>query len=78
MSYDREMEKKPPMDSINPVEVDSRIGSAESVIYIDPEKERSAFKKFDKYVLPVSVIFMVLSSLDRNNVSQVLAPPICC
>jgi hypothetical protein len=42
-----------------------------AAIYVDPEKERSALRKFDKYVVPVSVIFLVLSSLDRNNVRQI-------
>ncbi|KUJ14430.1 high-affinity nicotinic acid transporter-like protein [Mollisia scopiformis] len=41
-----------------------------TVIEIDPEKERAALRKFDKYVLPVSVIFLVLSSLDRNNLGN--------
>lgn len=39
-------------------------------IYIDPEKEKAALKKFDKWLVPVAFIFLVLSSLDRNNVSQ--------
>ena len=42
------------------------------VIDIDPKKEAAARRKFDLYVLPVSVIFLVLSSLDRNNVSDAL------
>jgi hypothetical protein len=42
-----------------------------SAIYVDPVLEKSAMKKFDRYVLPVSVIFLVLSSLDRNNVSLI-------
>lgn len=41
-----------------------------TVIYIEPEKEAAALRKFDKTVLPVSVIFLVLSTLDRNNVSE--------
>jgi hypothetical protein len=72
MSFDPTMEKKLPMDRTNSIDADPKVGSTQSIIYIDPEKEKAAFKKFDKYVLPVSVIFMVLSSLDRNNVSQVL------
>lgn len=44
-----------------------------SVIYIDPKKEAAAMAKFDKTVLPVSMIFLILSSLDRNNVSG--SPP---
>lgn len=39
------------------------------IIYVDPEKEKAALKKFDKWLVPVAFIFMVLSSLDRNNVS---------
>jgi hypothetical protein len=44
-------------------------GEVGRVIEIDPKKEAAARRKFDIYVLPVSVIFLVLSSLDRNNVS---------
>ena len=40
------------------------------LIHIDPENEAAAFRKFDNYVLPVSVIFQVLSSLDRNNLGN--------
>jgi hypothetical protein len=43
-----------------------------SIMYIDPEKEAAVLRKFDKFVLPVSVVFLVLSTLDRNNVSRVL------
>lgn len=38
------------------------------IIYVDPEKEKAALDKFDKWLVPVAFIFMVLSSLDRNNV----------
>ncbi|CAK7207489.1 hypothetical protein SEUCBS139899_010299 [Sporothrix eucalyptigena] len=41
-----------------------------SVIYIDPAKEAAALAKFDKTVLPVSMIFLILSSLDRNNLGN--------
>lgn len=41
---------------------------AGSMIYIDPKKEAAALRKFDIYLLPVSVVFLVLSALDRNNV----------
>lgn len=68
MSSDPEMEKKIPTD--NALSIHSATGETGPVIYIDPEREKAAFRKFDKYVLPVSVIFMVLSSLDRNNVSH--------
>ena len=70
MSSESTMEKKlPNVDTKYPVEECSEI-AAGSVIYIDPEKEAAARKKFDKYVVPVSVIFLVLSTLDRNNVSK--------
>lgn len=45
-----------------------------TVLEIDPKKEAAALRKFDKYVLPVSVIFLVLSTLDRNNVSCAFDP----
>lgn len=48
----------------------AEVGSTSSVIYIDPEKEKAAFKKFDKYVVPASFVFMLLCALDRNNVSE--------
>ena len=38
-------------------------------IYIDPELEKAALRKFDKWLLPVAFTFLVLSSLDRSNVS---------
>jgi hypothetical protein len=63
-----DMEKKQAGDDMTPVDTASDIGTTQA-IYIDPEKERAAFRKFDLFVFPVSVIFMVLSSLDRNNVS---------
>ena len=71
MSTDMKSEKKPE-NSNTALDDDVSVGSAGPVIYIDPEKERAAFEKFDKYVIPVSVVFMVLSSLDRNNVSRPL------
>jgi hypothetical protein len=40
-----------------------------SVIGITPEQEAAARSKFDKYLVPVSLIFIILSALDRNNVS---------
>lgn len=46
-------------------------GETTSAIYVDPELEASARRKFDKYLVPVSLIFIVLSALDRNNVSTV-------
>ncbi len=55
-------------DTKTPVVVDIATGEVVSDIYIDPEKERAALRKFDIYVFPVSIIFIVLASLDRNNV----------
>ncbi|KAL4783708.1 major facilitator superfamily domain-containing protein [Aspergillus varians] len=39
-------------------------------IYVDPEKEKAALRQFDKWLVPVAFIFMVLSSLDRNNIGN--------
>lgn len=62
-------EPKVPFDIESHVSEEATAGTSE-LIYIDPAKEAAAFRKFDKYVLPVSVVFLVLSSLDRNNVSE--------
>ncbi|KAH8694248.1 high-affinity nicotinic acid transporter-like protein [Talaromyces proteolyticus] len=43
---------------------------AGTIIYVDPEKEAAVLRKFDKYLLPVSVVFLVLSTLDRNNLGN--------
>jgi hypothetical protein len=51
---------------------DSASEVANSMIYIEPEIEAAALKKFDKFLVPVSLIFIILSALDRNNVSDVL------
>lgn len=69
------MESEQTAETKKPAVVDARgsvdygSGEASSVIYIDPAKEAACRKKFDKYVVPVSVIFLVVSTLDRNNVS---------
>jgi hypothetical protein len=60
------MEKNFSVDVAYPVKDDA----SSQTIYIDPEKEKAAFKKFDRYVVPVSFIFMLLCALDRNNVSE--------
>jgi hypothetical protein len=64
-------EKKDPvvLEETSPVDSDNEIATVVD-IYIDPEKEKAALKKFDKYLVPVAFVFMVLSSLDRNNVSS--------
>lgn len=73
MSFDLAMEKKPAViDTSNSVDYSDQAEG--SIIYIDPEKEAAVRRKFDKYVVPVSVIFLVLSTLDRNNVSEVVLP----
>ena len=75
MNFDSTMEKKPTVvDTSNTVDYPDEAEG--SVIYIDPEKEAAVRRKFDKYVVPVSVIFLVLSTLDRNNVSEAFVPHI--
>jgi hypothetical protein len=64
-----DIETKSPIDTYDSAEVGQ-------VIEIDPAREAAARRKFDLYVLPVSVIFLVLSSLDRNNVSDVFVPQV--
>ncbi|KAF9882166.1 putative high-affinity nicotinic acid transporter protein [Colletotrichum karsti] len=39
-------------------------------IRIDPQLEKAALKKFDKFLLPVAFLFMLLSSLDRSNIGN--------
>lgn len=56
----------------NEVGVDVRSGDS-STIYVDPAKEAAARRKFDKYLVPVSLIFIILSALDRNNVRVVFS-----
>ena len=41
-----------------------------TTVSIDPAREAAVRRKFDIYVVPVSVIYLVLSTLDRNNVSS--------
>jgi hypothetical protein len=41
-------------------------------VYVDPEKEAAAQKRFDKYLVPVALILIVLAALDRNNVRKAL------
>jgi hypothetical protein len=39
-------------------------------IYVDPEKEAAALHRFDKFFLPAAFLFLVLSALDRSNVTS--------
>jgi len=68
------MDTKKPIVFDNQGDVDYAAGETGSVIYIDPAKEAACRRKFDKYVVPVSVIFLVLSTLDRNNVGRGFIP----
>ncbi|KAL2833849.1 major facilitator superfamily domain-containing protein [Aspergillus cavernicola] len=56
---------KPPVEDTNGPDEGSG-----TVIYIEPEIETAALRKFDKYLVPVSVVFLVLSTLDRNNLGN--------
>ena len=64
--------KKPPM--VNTLDTVVDHDGTGSIIYIDPKKEAAVMRKFDKFVLPVSIVFLVLSTLDRNNVSTTCSP----
>ncbi|KAF2006165.1 high-affinity nicotinic acid transporter-like protein [Amniculicola lignicola CBS 123094] len=58
----------------SPVDTESHVdygtGEAGPIVYIDPGKEAACRRKFDIYVVPVSVIYLVLSTLDRNNLGN--------
>lgn len=64
------------VDTIKPDDSDPECTTADTAIYIDPEKEAAALKKFDKFLLPVAFLFLVLSSLDRSNVLEYPMPRI--
>jgi hypothetical protein len=59
-------EKNTVIDSTLSID-DHDVGTA-TTLYIDPAREAAVRRKFDIYVVPVSVIYLVLSTLDRNNV----------
>lgn len=68
MSTSLQMEKKFSVNTTSRATDDVESGTLSQITYTDPEKEKAAFRKFDKYVVPASFIFMVLCALDRNNV----------
>ena len=74
MEFDKKAEdvKTAIVDTACEAGIETQSTEAGSSIYVDPEKEASARKKFDKYLVPVSLIFIILSALDRNNVSDLL------
>ncbi|KAF6831054.1 major facilitator superfamily transporter [Colletotrichum plurivorum] len=39
-------------------------------VQIDPIIEKAALRKFDKFLLPVAFLFLLLSSLDRSNIGN--------
>lgn len=43
------------------------IDTSSETFYVDPEKEKSALKKFDRIFLPQAFIFLLLNYLDRSN-----------
>lgn len=73
-----EMESETPIEKMTKLpEIDSQAsedriseGDLQS-IDIEPEKELAARRKFDKFLVPVSLVFIFLSALDRNNVSKI-------
>jgi hypothetical protein len=73
MSSILDNEKSPASDTKAPTD---NISETASVIYIEPEKEAAAIRKFDTFLVPVSLLFIILSALDRNNVRRNPAPAI--
>lgn len=49
--------------------------SVSSGVQIDPKLEKAALKQFDKWLLPAAFVFLMLSSLDRSNVSKTFDSP---
>lgn len=49
---------------------DHAVGTTTTII-IDPAREAAVRRKFDIYVVPVTVIYLVMATLDRNNVSNI-------
>jgi hypothetical protein len=63
--------EKMPKENISDAAADDHEEGSVTTIYIDPAREAAVRRKFDIYVVPVSVIYLVMSTLDRNNVSSV-------
>ncbi|ORX93791.1 hypothetical protein BCR34DRAFT_629300 [Clohesyomyces aquaticus] len=61
--------KKPIVEDVGS-SVDYGSGEAGPIIYIDPAREVACRKKLDIYFVPFSVIFLVLSILDGNNLGN--------
>ena len=66
------MEKTAKESVIDSQSVEDHGVGTHTTIYIDPAREAAVRRKFDVYVVPVSVIYLVLSTLDRNNVCTML------
>jgi hypothetical protein len=62
------MEKAAKESVIDKQSIEDQDVGTHTTIYIDPAREAAVRRKFDIYVVPVSVIYLVLSTLDRNNV----------
>ncbi len=68
MDTNMEMKTKGAMFDTTSTAEDQAVGTTTTTIYIDPAREAAVRRKFDLYVVPVSVIYLVMSTLDRNNV----------
>jgi hypothetical protein len=70
------MDKPTKLPSVDTKDADDHVSEGViSAIYIEPEKEAAARRKFDKFLVPVSLIFIILSALDRNNVGDRVSFP---
>lgn len=67
---DTKMEEMAKDTGIDTSPADEHIVGITTIIYIDPAREAAVRRKFDIYVVPISVIYLVMSTLDRNNVSS--------
>ncbi|KAJ5836650.1 high-affinity nicotinic acid transporter-like protein [Penicillium robsamsonii] len=70
MDFERKAEDTKTAVVDTEVGIETQSTETGSSIYLDPEKEASARRKFDKYLVPASLIFIILSALDRNNIGN--------
>lgn len=54
--------------SQGPAEGTSEDGVGDVIPYIDPELEKKALRKFDKWLLPQMMLLVAISFLDRSNI----------
>lgn len=67
MSQHDQSNVKPPVES-KTCDDQPPHNDGETLIYIDPEKEKGVLRKFDLLALPQFILLVILSYLDRTNI----------